>query len=77
MTDIGREIQAISDEIAKAGGTPLAVAKDSRRLGAPPKNIVKGGIRERFAELRRKAHRDDHGRQPDDRGGDRRRSRRR
>ena len=50
----GRELQAISDEIAKAGGTPLAVAKDGRMLGVIQlKDIVKGGIRERFAELRR------------------------
>ncbi len=49
-----REIQAIADEIAKAGGTPLAVAKDGRLLGVVHlKDIVKGGIRERFAELRR------------------------
>jgi K+-transporting ATPase ATPase B chain len=42
------------DEIAKAGGTPLAVAKDGRLLGVIHlKDIVKGGIRERFAELRR------------------------
>ena len=38
----------------KAGGTPLAVAKDGRLLGVIYlKDIVKGGIRERFAELRR------------------------
>src|SRR5260221_4588759 len=49
-----REIQAISDEISKAGGTPLAVPKDGRLLGVVHlKDIVKGGIRERFAELRR------------------------
>ena len=49
-----REIQAIADEIAKAGGTPLAVAKDGKLLGVVHlKDIVKGGIRERFAELRR------------------------
>jgi potassium-transporting ATPase ATP-binding subunit len=49
-----RELQAISDEIAKSGGTPLAVAKDGRMLGVIQlKDIVKGGIRERFAELRR------------------------
>ncbi|MDO9295854.1 potassium-transporting ATPase subunit KdpB [Bradyrhizobium sp.] len=53
-SDLAREIQAISDEIAKAGGTPLAVAKDGRLLGVVHlKDIVKGGIRERFAELRR------------------------
>jgi len=53
-SDIGRELQSIADEIAKSGGTPLAVAKDGRLLGIIQlKDIVKGGIRERFAELRR------------------------
>ncbi len=53
-SDAAREIPAISDEIAKAGGTPLAVARDGRLLGVVQlKDIVKGGIRERFAELRR------------------------
>ena len=52
--EAARELQAIADEIAKAGGTPLAVAKDGRLLGVIHlKDIVKGGIRERFAELRR------------------------
>ena len=54
MSAEAREIQAIADEIAKAGGTPLAVAKDGKLLGVVHlKDIVKGGIRERFAELRR------------------------
>src|SRR5205814_303469 len=54
MSDTAREITAIADEIAKSGGTPLAVAKDGRLLGVIHlKDIVKGGIRERFAELRR------------------------
>ena len=49
-----REINTIADTIAKAGGTPLAVAKDGKLLGIVQlKDIVKGGIRERFAELRR------------------------
>jgi K+-transporting ATPase ATPase B chain len=53
-TDIVREINAIADAIAKSGGTPLAVAKDGKLLGVIHlKDIVKGGIRERFAELRR------------------------
>jgi K+-transporting ATPase ATPase B chain len=53
-TDAVREIQAIADEIAKSGGTPLAVARDGKLLGVIHlKDIVKGGIRERFAELRR------------------------
>jgi len=54
QSEAGREIQAIADEIAKSGGTPLAVARDGRLLGVVQlKDIVKGGIRERFAELRR------------------------
>ena len=53
-SDAARELRSIADEIAKAGGTPLAVAKDGRLLGVIHlKDIVKGGIRERFAELRR------------------------
>jgi potassium-transporting ATPase ATP-binding subunit len=52
--EVAREIQAISDTIAKSGGTPLAVAKDGKLLGVIHlKDIIKGGIRERFAELRR------------------------
>ncbi len=52
--DVMREVNAIAETIAKAGGTPLAVAKDGRCLGVVHlKDIVKGGIRERFAELRR------------------------
>jgi potassium-transporting ATPase ATP-binding subunit len=52
--DIAQEINAIADAIAKSGGTPLAVAKDGKLLGVIHlKDIVKGGIRERFAELRR------------------------
>jgi K+-transporting ATPase ATPase B chain len=48
------EVTAIADGIAKSGGTPLAVAKDNQLLGVIHlKDIVKGGIRERFAELRR------------------------
>ncbi len=43
----------ISDKVAKAGGTPLAVVRDGRLLGVIHlKDIVKGGIRERFAALR-------------------------
>jgi K+-transporting ATPase ATPase B chain len=52
--EVSREIHLISDAIAKSGGTPLAVAKDGKLLGVIHlKDIVKGGIRERFAELRR------------------------
>ncbi len=42
------------DTVAKAGGTPLVVAENNRVLGVVQlKDIVKGGIKERFAELRR------------------------
>jgi K+-transporting ATPase ATPase B chain len=49
-----KELTAKSEEVARAGGTPLAVAKDGKLLGVIYlKDIVKGGIRERFNELRR------------------------
>jgi len=49
----GTELRRITDEIARAGGTPLAVARDGRLLGAIfLKDVVKAGIRERFGELR-------------------------
>jgi potassium-transporting ATPase ATP-binding subunit len=52
--DAVREVKAIAETIAKAGGTPLAVIKNGRLLGVVHlKDVVKGGIRERFAELRR------------------------
>ena len=48
--------QAVSDAVAtisRQGGTPLVVAEDNRALGVIHlKDIVKGGIRERFAHLR-------------------------
>ncbi|MBA5800787.1 potassium-transporting ATPase subunit KdpB [Rhizobium changzhiense] len=53
-SEVVRELQSIADEVAKSGGTPLAVARDARLLGVIQlKDIVKGGIRERFTELRR------------------------
>jgi K+-transporting ATPase ATPase B chain len=49
----GAALTAIADRIAKTGGTPLAVVKDKRLLGVIHlKDIVKGGIRERFGALR-------------------------
>ena len=49
-----RELERLAEEIAKNGGTPLAVARHGKLLGVVHlKDIVKGGIRERFAELRR------------------------
>ena len=49
-----KELSAAIDDIARRGSTPLVVAEGSRALGAVElKDIVKGGIKERFAELRR------------------------
>jgi potassium-transporting ATPase ATP-binding subunit len=48
------EIERIAGTIAKEGGTPLAVSRNGQVLGIVYlKDVVKGGIRERFAELRR------------------------
>ena len=48
------DVRSIVERIAKSGGTPLLVARDKRVLGVVHlKDIVKPGIRERFAELRR------------------------
>ena len=42
-----------AEEVSKAGGTPLVVAEGPRALGVVQlKDVVKGGIRERFAQLR-------------------------
>jgi len=47
------EANAIADRVAKSGATPLAVAKDGKLLGIIHlKDIVKGGIKERFTALR-------------------------
>ena len=52
--EANRELRDIADSIGKAGGTPLAVAKDGKLLGVIYlKDVIKGGIKERFAELRR------------------------
>src|SRR5262249_55928718 len=48
------QLHEVVERISRSGGTPLAVAKDGRVLGLIHlKDIVKGGIRERFGELRR------------------------
>jgi K+-transporting ATPase ATPase B chain len=48
------ELQSIADEIARSGGTPLAVARDGRLLGVLQlKDILKAGMRDRFAQLRK------------------------
>ena len=47
------ELSRIVEKISTAGGTPLVVAYDKRALGAIYlKDIVKGGMKERFAQLR-------------------------
>ncbi len=48
-----KEVQATVETIARSGGTPLVVAENQRALGVIHlKDIVKGGIKERFAQLR-------------------------
>jgi potassium-transporting ATPase ATP-binding subunit len=49
-----KAVQATVEEVARRGSTPLLVSDDARVLGLIElKDIVKGGIRERFGELRR------------------------
>ncbi len=48
------QIQELSDRVSRNGGTPLAVADGGRLLGVIHlKDIVKGGMKERIAQLRR------------------------
>jgi len=48
------EVAAAVDQVSRAGGTPLVVAEGREVLGVVRlKDVVKGGIKERFAELRR------------------------
>ncbi len=48
------ELQATVDAIARSGGTPLVVARNGKTLGVIHlKDIVKGGIKERFSHLRK------------------------
>jgi potassium-transporting ATPase ATP-binding subunit len=48
------EVDAAVQRVAESGGTPLVVAQDNWALGVVHlKDIVKGGMRERFDELRR------------------------
>ncbi|MCK1786970.1 potassium-transporting ATPase subunit KdpB [Pseudomonas sp. TNT11] len=47
-------LQAKVDEVARRGSTPLVVSDGAKALGVVElKDVVKGGIKERFAELRR------------------------
>ena len=50
---VSPELRTVVDRIARSGGTPLVVAERNRALGVIHlKDIVKGGIREKFADLR-------------------------
>jgi K+-transporting ATPase ATPase B chain len=47
------QLTEITDRISRFGGTPLVVAEGSRALGVVHlKDVVKGGMRERFEQLR-------------------------
>ncbi len=51
--EVPSEIKVCVEGIARSGGTPLLVAEDRRVLGVVHlKDIVKGGLRERFNQLR-------------------------
>ena len=52
-TEVPNAVRQEADRIGRSGGTPLAVAQSGRLLGLIElKDIVKPGIRERFAQLR-------------------------
>ena len=51
---VPRELNDAVDRIARTGGTPLVVARNNRAVGVVHlKDVVKGGIRERFVQLGR------------------------
>jgi K+-transporting ATPase ATPase B chain len=51
--EVPPELEAAMRGVSNEGGTPLAVARDDKALGVVQlKDIVKGGIRERFDQLR-------------------------
>jgi K+-transporting ATPase ATPase B chain len=51
---IPTDLRTTVEKIARNGGTPLVVARDGHALGVIHlKDIVKGGIKERFAQLRK------------------------
>ena len=51
---MSESLTARVQEIARSGGTPLVVSRNAQALGVIElKDIVKGGIKERFSELRR------------------------
>lgn len=53
-SEVSEQLRQEVDNIARAGGTPLVVTKNGKALGVIHlKDIVKGGIKERFAQLRK------------------------
>ena len=53
ISTLPKELREITDRIAKAGGTPLVVVENYRALGVIYlKDIVKGGMKDRFDQLR-------------------------
>jgi len=51
---VASNLKPTVDSIARAGGTPLVVTRDNKALGVIHlKDIVKGGMKERFAQLRK------------------------
>jgi K+-transporting ATPase ATPase B chain len=54
QADMPAELAAAVDRIARSGGTPLAVCEDGALVGVIHlKDVVKPGVKERFADLRR------------------------
>ncbi len=52
--DVASDFQETADRISRSGGTPLGVCDGQRLLGVIHlKDIVKGGMKERIAQLRR------------------------
>jgi K+-transporting ATPase ATPase B chain len=51
---VPRELNEAVDRISRSGGTPLVISRNDQAVGIVHlKDIVKGGIRERFAQLKR------------------------
>jgi K+-transporting ATPase ATPase B chain len=51
---VASDLKPMVDTIARAGGTPLVVTRNNKALGVIHlKDIVKGGMKERFAQLRK------------------------
>jgi K+-transporting ATPase ATPase B chain len=51
---VPEQLQAVVEGVARTGGTPIVVARNAQILGVVYlKDVVKGGIKDRFAQLRR------------------------